>query len=643
MKKEEQTEAPVTPAPIIPAVASASEVHMAPPSPTSGQPASPARTAEVAGEKRDLAWYNITDAEMSALQAITQLKKIQPSDIQRKEAFDHVLKWIESQNPSHKVRKLAQECGAQVAAIKEVKRRKVKGTGYILALRLQYAIQYANIAITALKEIQPNESDRDMAFEKVVKWINEWVDTWVDKQPKLREKRALRVQRTARATNTVPPPAAAGEESGCGIDQTGAPDKNTEAPGSNSPPVVPPSGVQLVAPDKLRPHPLNQDVYGDEVPDEGLVESVRTYGILDPLQVTPDNTVLSGHRRLQAASTLGLETVPVNVVNPGDPLRQEEHILEYNRYREKNNEQRIREYIAFKRIEAERAKPRKGTRTDLVPKSAPGQPVGKARDLAAAKVGIAGSTAALGEIVVQLIDKAKRSGNANQAKELRETLNRYSINTAYKHAQVVGLIPFEKISRARRKESETKSPKQAVGAGATGEKPAEQPAADAAKPNPQSNSAAAEPSAPASTALGQSARADAPAPVAHGAHETEAHTAPAAVEVTGGALPKKAPYDEEEIAFPVADGSELSSRILTAGWIGAEWVAKSIQRIETITNPVTPMQKQGCAKQQRVLIGLADILNREMGMTPSSEDLHNVEDVLTTLRNITKTHQSYKS
>jgi hypothetical protein len=100
--------------------------------------------------------------------------------------------------------------------------------------------------------------------------------------------------------------------------------------------------------------------------------------------------------------------------------------------------------------------------------------------------------------------------------------------------------------------------------------------------------------------------------------------------------------NEDEIPFPLADGSELSSRNMMAGWISPKWVAGHLKTIESGTKPVTPMEKQWCAQQQRILIGLASVLNQEVGPAPSSEDMHNVENALTSLRNIAKTHTAYK-
>ena len=68
---------------------------------------------------------------------------------------------------------------------------------------------------------------------------------------------------------------------------------------------------------RLRPHPLNPrgELHAADVDD--LVASILAHteqgGILQPLLVTPDGTVVAGHRRLAAARRAGLVDVPVLV------------------------------------------------------------------------------------------------------------------------------------------------------------------------------------------------------------------------------------------------------------------------------------------------------------------------------------------
>ena len=48
---------------------------------------------------------------------------------------------------------------------------------------------------------------------------------------------------------------------------------------------------------------------------EPLAHSIESVGLLHPVVVTPDNTLVAGERRLSAARSLGWEAVPVTVVH----------------------------------------------------------------------------------------------------------------------------------------------------------------------------------------------------------------------------------------------------------------------------------------------------------------------------------------
>lgn len=71
--------------------------------------------------------------------------------------------------------------------------------------------------------------------------------------------------------------------------------------------------------DELVPNPENprRDIVGD--PEfAGLVASIRSEGIIQPILVDEDNVILAGHRRWEAARLLGLSSVPVRVLRNQD-------------------------------------------------------------------------------------------------------------------------------------------------------------------------------------------------------------------------------------------------------------------------------------------------------------------------------------
>lgn len=70
----------------------------------------------------------------------------------------------------------------------------------------------------------------------------------------------------------------------------------------------------------LKPHPKNAEYFSEPTPEEreSLKRSIASEGVRDPLKVTPNYTVIAGHLRLEIARELGLEKVPVQIVD-GDP------------------------------------------------------------------------------------------------------------------------------------------------------------------------------------------------------------------------------------------------------------------------------------------------------------------------------------
>ncbi len=175
----------------------------------------------------------------------------------------------------------------------------------------------------------------------------------------------------------------------------------------------------------LRPHPLNGRIYGEESVPEDFLASVRERGIMTPLAVKPDGTIISGHRRWRAAVALRLESVPVQVVSYSSDLDEREAVLEFNRQREKSFSQRMAEAEELKAIETERARVRQATSTggprpQLVEMLPQAEDKGKTRDRVAEAVGIgSGRTyakaakvweaAKSGDIIAQaLVDKLDR-------------------------------------------------------------------------------------------------------------------------------------------------------------------------------------------------------------------------------------------
>ncbi|MBT3367769.1 MAG: DUF5131 family protein [Nitrospina sp.] len=202
----------------------------------------------------------------------------------------------------------------------------------------------------------------------------------------------------------------------------------------------------------LSPHPENAKIYGDTF-DDNLLDKIRKVGILTPILISKDNRIISGHRRWECAKELGFETVPTMTFESEDENDILEAMIMANEQRERNNEQKAREYQALKVVEAERNKKNQGKRTDLLPNSSKSNP-GDSRKTAAKKVGLAGSTADKAAEVVQIIDAMEQTGDSQKAEEIRGKLNK-SVNSAYNSVKPI-------IAEKKETKEETKKAKYVV-------------------------------------------------------------------------------------------------------------------------------------------------------------------------------------
>ncbi|MEW6771767.1 MAG: ParB N-terminal domain-containing protein [Bacillota bacterium] len=132
----------------------------------------------------------------------------------------------------------------------------------------------------------------------------------------------------------------------------------------------------------LKPHPKNAEYFSEPTPEEreSLKRSIASEGIRDPLKVTPDYTVVAGHVRLEIAKELGLEKVPVQIVD-GDP-----DYLEYLLIAD-NEERRVCQDPIKKAKRAEFLKRYWGVREGRPEKLGKNYPVSKTLDDVAEAVG----------------------------------------------------------------------------------------------------------------------------------------------------------------------------------------------------------------------------------------------------------------
>lgn len=114
-----------------------------------------------------------------------------------------------------------------------------------------------------------------------------------------------------------------------------------------------PTAIQQVALDRIRPSPENCELYRPVDPADpdlqALADSIREHGLREPLVITEDGYILSGHRRHTAARLAGLDAVPCRVepISYGD-CRTDEYVRllrEYNRQRVKSLDELLREEV----------------------------------------------------------------------------------------------------------------------------------------------------------------------------------------------------------------------------------------------------------------------------------------------------------
>lgn len=101
--------------------------------------------------------------------------------------------------------------------------------------------------------------------------------------------------------------------------------------------------------DSLEPHPRNQEIYTNgDISD--IVERMREHGFKEEhrLLVTPEKQILSGHRRWRSAKKVGIDKVPVEIVEVEDDTEALFRLLLANEYREKTAAEKVNEAQAWR-------------------------------------------------------------------------------------------------------------------------------------------------------------------------------------------------------------------------------------------------------------------------------------------------------
>lgn len=70
--------------------------------------------------------------------------------------------------------------------------------------------------------------------------------------------------------------------------------------------------MHQIAINELKQHPRNNEFFDDITGDKwnDFVRSIRTSGVIEPIRITQDNIIVSGHQRVRACKELGIVSVP---------------------------------------------------------------------------------------------------------------------------------------------------------------------------------------------------------------------------------------------------------------------------------------------------------------------------------------------
>ena len=188
--------------------------------------------------------------------------------------------------------------------------------------------------------------------------------------------------------------------------------------------------------DDLKPNPLNEKIYGNELPTEDFIVNIKLKGILEPLKIKTNGVIVSGHRRWRAAKSLNMEKVPVDIIEFENSLDEREAVIDFNRQRDKTFSQKMKEADELEKIERERAEIERKEKIshyrktgETVENLPPSKKV-KTRDKVAKKTGIgSGKT----YDYAKKVWKEANQGNEYAAKLIKEIdEGKLAVSSAYK-------------------------------------------------------------------------------------------------------------------------------------------------------------------------------------------------------------------
>ena len=90
--------------------------------------------------------------------------------------------------------------------------------------------------------------------------------------------------------------------------------------------------MELMNPYDLKPHPRNSEFFDDMDGQKwkDFLQSVKTSGVIEPIIVTQDLVIVSGHQRVRAAKAIGLMKIAVEVRHYADDDKVLKDLIETN-------------------------------------------------------------------------------------------------------------------------------------------------------------------------------------------------------------------------------------------------------------------------------------------------------------------------
>lgn len=90
--------------------------------------------------------------------------------------------------------------------------------------------------------------------------------------------------------------------------------------------------MQQMNVDELKPHPRNGEFFDDMTGEtwKAFLDSVKTSGVIEPVVITPDKVIVSGHQRVRACKELGIPTVLADMRDYSDDDKILKDLIETN-------------------------------------------------------------------------------------------------------------------------------------------------------------------------------------------------------------------------------------------------------------------------------------------------------------------------